>query len=223
MPKPTFARLPAAKRQVIIELAIAEFAAHPYAVASLSSIVARANIAKGSIYQYFDHKQDLYLFILDYAIQQQLDLLHAQVPPAAELDIFALLRWQLQASVHVGLAAPLLTQLLYRAITDDLPFRDDVMQRLHTASYAHFVALVEHAVARKEIDSSFDQELVVFVLHQLTTNFHTLLMRRLGIGGAPTAQDVALMSSPAIEQLYDQLVRLLQYGLSTQTPKRGRP
>ena len=44
MPKPTFTHLPAVKRQTIIDLALAEFAEHPYAVASLSQIVARAGI-----------------------------------------------------------------------------------------------------------------------------------------------------------------------------------
>ena len=72
MPKPTFEQLPAAKRQRIIDIAITEFAEHPYAVASVSRIVAQAGIAKGSIYQYFEHKQDFYLFLLDYANRQRI-------------------------------------------------------------------------------------------------------------------------------------------------------
>jgi AcrR family transcriptional regulator len=78
VPKPTFANLPAAKRQVII--AIDEFATHSYAVASVSRIVERAGIAKGSLYQYFENKQDLFLFLLDYAAQMQLQLLSELMP-----------------------------------------------------------------------------------------------------------------------------------------------
>lgn len=47
--KSTFTNLQAAKRQAIIDIAIEEFAAHPYATASVSHIVARAGIAKGSL------------------------------------------------------------------------------------------------------------------------------------------------------------------------------
>src|SRR5262245_26197301 len=81
MPEPTFDRLPAAKRQRIIDTAIAEFAEHPYDVASVSRIVEQAGIAKGSLYQYFEHKQDLFLFLIDYAAQAQIQVLRALTPP----------------------------------------------------------------------------------------------------------------------------------------------
>ncbi len=45
MPKATFWNLPEEKRQRIIDLAVAGFAAHDYAVASLSRIVAQAGIS----------------------------------------------------------------------------------------------------------------------------------------------------------------------------------
>src|SRR5687767_10497637 len=102
VPKPTFANLPAAKRQAIIAIAIDEFAAHPYAVASVSRIVERAGIAKGSLYQYFENKQDLFLFLLDYAAQRQLQLLRELTPLDRDAGFFELLRWQMSASVRVG-------------------------------------------------------------------------------------------------------------------------
>jgi AcrR family transcriptional regulator len=213
MPKPTFDNLPPAKRQTIIDLAIAEFAEHPYAVASLSQIVERAGIAKGSIYQYFDHKQDLYLFILDYAARRQLALLGAQIPPAPDLGFFDLLRWQMQASVRVGLQAPLLARLMYRAVTDAVPFRDEVMRRLGSAGEAHLHALLADGVQRGEIDPAVDLELAAFVLRRMTADLQALILRRMDISLEAAAADVALLSSPAADQLYDQVVQILQYGL----------
>jgi AcrR family transcriptional regulator len=221
MPKLTFANLPPAKRQAIIDLAVAEFAEHPYPVASLSRIVERAGIAKGSIYQYFEHKQELYLFILDYAAQQQLELLRAQVPPDPELGFFALLRWQMQASVQVGLAAPLLTKLMYRAVTDELPFRDEVARRLQTAGEAHLQALLARGVERGEVDPSLDLELAAFVLRRLTANLHELIALRLGVTLEEAAGDVTLFSSPETERLYDQIVQILQFGLARRAQPTG--
>jgi AcrR family transcriptional regulator len=214
MPKQTFENLPAAKRQSIIELALAEFAEHPYQAASLSRIVERAGIAKGSIYQYFDHKQDFYLFLLDYAAQRQLEHLRALAPPEPLPGFFAMLRWQMQASVQVGLAAPLLTRLMYRAVTDELPFRDEVARRLQSAGDTHLQALLADGVRRGEIDSSLDLELAAFALRQLTANVRELLLRRLGVTLEAAAVDVTLLSGPAAEQLYDQLIRILQFGLT---------
>lgn len=72
MPKPTFFNLPEEKRQRIVELATEEFAANLYHAASLSRIVERAGIAKGSIYQYFDDKMDLYIYIFGLAAEKKL-------------------------------------------------------------------------------------------------------------------------------------------------------
>lgn len=64
MPKDTFLRLPAEKRDRFVDEAITEFAERPFAEASLSQIAARAGIAKGSVYQYFEDKLDLYRWLL---------------------------------------------------------------------------------------------------------------------------------------------------------------
>ena len=64
MPTLTFARLPAARRDRLITAAIAEFAERSYTEASLSRIARRSRIAKGSFYQYFEDKLDLYRYLL---------------------------------------------------------------------------------------------------------------------------------------------------------------
>ena len=217
MPKPTFDNLPVAKRQLIIDLALTEFTERPYQAASLSRIVEQAGIAKGSIYQYFAHKQDFYLFLIDYAVQQQLALLQAQTPPDPQSGFFAMLRWQMRASVSVGLATPMLTRLIYRAVTDKLPFRDEVDRRLQSAGDEHLRALLATAVANGEIEPALDLELTAFVLHQMIGNLHELLLRRQGVTLEEATTDVALLSGPATEQIYDQVIAILQFGLSPQS------
>ncbi len=63
MPNQTVFNLPDKKRTKISELAIAEFANADYDNASISNIVKQAKIAKGSFYQYFEDKADLYLYL----------------------------------------------------------------------------------------------------------------------------------------------------------------
>ena len=64
MPTSTFFRLPEERRERLVNEAIAEFADHTYAEASLSQIARRARIPKGSVYQYFEDKLDLYRWLL---------------------------------------------------------------------------------------------------------------------------------------------------------------
>jgi AcrR family transcriptional regulator len=65
MPKDTFFRLPPEKSALVVNEAIAEFAERTFSEASLSRIARRSKIAKGSFYQYFDNKLDLYRYLLE--------------------------------------------------------------------------------------------------------------------------------------------------------------
>ena len=60
MPRPRFNKLPAEKRERILEAAAKEFAANGYDGASLNHILDEAGISKGAAYYYFDDKADLY-------------------------------------------------------------------------------------------------------------------------------------------------------------------
>lgn len=64
MPTPTFFALPAERRDRLVREAIQEFSDHAYAEASLSQIARRSRIAKGSFYQYFADKLDLYRWLI---------------------------------------------------------------------------------------------------------------------------------------------------------------
>ena len=65
MPKQTFNKLPIDKRETLIRAAIKEFSRAPLFEASISNIVKEAGIPRGSFYQYFEDKEDLYYFLLD--------------------------------------------------------------------------------------------------------------------------------------------------------------
>lgn len=64
MPTKTFANLPPEKKQAIFTAAIREFAANRFNAASINQVVKTAGISRGSFYQYFSGKEDLYLYVL---------------------------------------------------------------------------------------------------------------------------------------------------------------
>ncbi|GAA5033266.1 hypothetical protein GCM10011506_25270 [Marivirga lumbricoides] len=67
MPKETFHQLKADKKKRITNAFLREFALKPYDEASLSEVVKQLGIAKGSIYQYFEDKMDLFLYLIEQA------------------------------------------------------------------------------------------------------------------------------------------------------------
>lgn len=64
MPTRTFFDLDPGRRERLVREAIVEFSDKPYAEASLSQIAQRSRIAKGSFYQYFEDKLDLYRWLV---------------------------------------------------------------------------------------------------------------------------------------------------------------
>lgn len=214
MPTTTFSNLPEAKRRALIDLALDEFAGHPYGTASLSRIVARAGIAKGSVYQYFADKQELYLFLLDYAIQEQLRILASFPPPDPHADMFAALRWQMHASLQVDAADPRLTRLMYHAVSDELPFREEVARRIQAAGEEHVLRMVRAAVARGEIDPAIDAELAAFFIRSVLGELRTMVTRRLGRTLEELSRDPGAAGGPEVEYLFDVIIRLLRHGLA---------
>ena len=65
MPSDTFFRLPEEKRERLVEAAWEEFAAESYADVSINKIIRKAGIPRGSFYQYFTDKEDLFVYLLD--------------------------------------------------------------------------------------------------------------------------------------------------------------
>ncbi len=214
MPKATFDNLPAEKRQRLIDIAIDEFAEHPYAAASVTRIVKKAGIAKGSLYQYFENKQDLFLYLLDYAARAQLDMLQALTPPGSETGFFESLRQQMSASVRVGAAEPRFVRLFYQAVSGNLPFREQAVTRIQATADDHVARLLRRGIARGELDPALDLELAAFVIKAMTANLGALIARRLGLDMQTASADVERMAGPEAEAIYDSVLRILRHGLA---------
>ena len=64
MPTETFLRLPEKKRERFVAAAWEEFLRVPFEEASINKIVLKARIPRGSFYQYFADKKDLFYYLV---------------------------------------------------------------------------------------------------------------------------------------------------------------
>lgn len=70
MPRRRFAKLPIEQQQVILQAALEEFASRGFHAASINRVIEAARISKGSMYYYFDGKEDLYAYLLQHELQR---------------------------------------------------------------------------------------------------------------------------------------------------------
>jgi AcrR family transcriptional regulator len=109
MPTSTFFALPAARRGRLVRAAIAEFADKAYAEASLSRIARQSRIPKGSFYQYFADKLDLYRWLLTEEVpSRKRELLGAAAPSG---DFWADLETAVERGMAFLVEHPLLARL----------------------------------------------------------------------------------------------------------------
>lgn len=66
----TFLRLPEEKRVRFLDAAWQEFSRVPYTEASINKIVRQARIPRGSFYQYFTGKEDLFFYLMGDMLKQ---------------------------------------------------------------------------------------------------------------------------------------------------------
>ncbi len=82
MPTGTWERLPDGRRAAVLAAAEAEFTARGFSGGSLNTICREAGVSKGSLFQYFTDKADLYVHLAELA--------SARVRTATEAEIAAL-------------------------------------------------------------------------------------------------------------------------------------
>lgn len=77
MPRQTWHNLDAERRQRVLDAAMAEFGRHGYSGGSLNVIAREAGVSKGSLFQYFDDKLDLFAHVAEHASLR----IYAQMEP----------------------------------------------------------------------------------------------------------------------------------------------
>ena len=207
MPKQTFLNLPEEKRRAFLEIALDEFADNDYNNASVSKIVARAGIAKGSVYQYFEDKQDLFLYLIDFANQEMLAYVTQTPPPDPNANFFETLRWQMSVTVQAAVKFPVHSKLARRAYTTPLPFHDAILEKAKKVREEHFRGLVARAQAAGHLEPDLDPAVVSFMVQGLMRDLGPFLQAKFGDHGGDwiTRSEVA--------EVFDQVIEVLKSGL----------
>lgn len=211
MPKQTFLNLPEEKRKAFIDIALDEFAHNDYNTASVSKIVEKAGIAKGSVYQYFEDKQDLFMYLLDVANQEMMGVIQQAPLPDPDADFFETLRWQMSAAVRASVKFPIHSKLARRAYSSPLPFRDTILEKTKKVREEHFQGLVGRAQASGHLDPRLDPSIVSFMVQGLMNDMGSFLQSKFG---KRRGDWVAL---PEVSEVFDQVIEVLKNGLESKS------
>lgn len=214
MVKTTFLNLDEEKRQRVLAAALEEFSAQPYESASLNRIVAQAGIPKGSLYQYFADKKDLYFYLIDEAAQAKLEFLRQHELPQ-EADFFSGFAALMLAGAEFDLNYPQYSRLLSQAFNS--PLVDEIVERLKGKSFDYLYELLLRAQQKGHIRSDLPLDLIVFTLNTLTTEFGKYAARKAGLkwdGKIFDPNQREKLRRLDLQSMIDDLMRLLKEGIA---------
>lgn len=179
-PSKTFRNLPHKKQQIIIDAALFEFAEKGYHGASINSIVQVIGIAKGSIYQYFDDKQSLFLYVFSISMEQVKDYLREVRDATKSVSIAERLEKTLESGVEFIRKNPIVYRLYIKIQSEtEMPFRGEILRSLKNYSYEYIETLLTDAKNKGELKSNIDIKKSGFIIDAVMDRF--LLSRALKI------------------------------------------
>lgn len=213
MPQQTFFNLPEEKRQQILQVAIDEFAENDYDKVSISRIVARAGIAKGSFYQYFADKDDLYGYVLGLMAEAKTEFMSLDHPDPNHTGIFAYLRWMAEVGVAFQMAHPQLSKVAARAArVNFFPRAFNVNMREQTQAF--YRRLVEVGKAQGDIAPDVDAEVAAVMFDGVLTRVSNYMLDKFSSGEIVLRLDADdMFNMPEITAIFGAAVDLLEHGM----------
>ncbi len=213
MPKETFFNLPEEKRQQILDVAIDEFANRDYGSVSISRLVARAGIAKGSFYQYFENKEDLYIYLLQLIGEKKKEMFSLERPDPEHVGVFRYLHWVVENAFHFEMTYPELTRLGYRAFAANI-LPQSFQAQVRQESMAFYRRLAALGQAQGNINQELNPDLVASIFEVVFTSLNQTLMGYITEHVAGEQHDQPLFIRQEVLQLYHQAIDILERGLA---------
>ena len=214
MPKQTFFNLPTDKRQQIVDIAIDEFAANDYASVSISKIVARAGIAKGSFYQYFENKEDLSGYLITLIGNKKAEAFSLDHPDPEHVGLFNYMRWIFANSAEFELANPRLGQIGYRMIKEGS--QNKLYAQAMESAQAYYKALVVLGKEQGDIAPDIDDEMAATIFRLLISEMGRYIVQQIvGAHGSDWQGRKAIFDFPEARQMFEQTLRVLEFGMGS--------
>lgn len=164
MPKQTFFNLSEEKRERILKEAVTEFKSYNYDVASVNRIVEKSGISKGSFYQYFIDKEDLYIYIMTIIGDKKIEYLTPTLMNFNELNFYEALREMYRVGIQFALENPDYLEIGTRMMRDTSGIMMKIRDTFSPKGDEVFIALLEKGQKTGDIRLDLDLKLVAKLL-----------------------------------------------------------
>ncbi len=164
--KDTFDKISGDKRDRILNSAICEFAQKGFISANINIIAKKAGISIGSMYNYFESKENLFLTVIDRGFGLLVEVISSI--DMKEGDIFDKIEKLLRAAQFYSRSYPELNQIYLDSTSEGLSHLSNKLSRkMETISSDFYRTLIQKAKNEGSIDPDIDENMTAFCLDNL--------------------------------------------------------
>ena len=156
MPKQTFYNLPLEKRLIIEQAALDEFSEHGFDSSNMNRIVSGAKIAKGSFYQYFDDKKDVFFHLIDNMVSQKMIVLAPLFDSIHEKSFTANFMDIMKAGLEFADSNPQFYMIGEDFARKQSSFIEEFTKKYNPMAVDIYMQLLEHAQINGELHEGID-------------------------------------------------------------------
>jgi AcrR family transcriptional regulator len=163
VPKDTFNNLKEDKKQKIFDAAVKEFSAKRFSEASINQIIKTAEIPRGSFYQYFENKEDIYLYMFERIGEEKREIARHSANIDTDGDFFEICLQSTRATIEWAQHHPEYMKISMYMEIDDSEF----VTKLRASFTNGFVKYIDRDKERGLIKPETDSNLVAEMVYTL--------------------------------------------------------
>lgn len=211
IPLKTFLNLPLCKQEKITLAAVREFGEKGYRSASINAMVKELGIAKGSVYQYFEDKSALFLYVFADSMEKVKQYLKNVRSETVDQHVSSRLKKTLEAGVLFIEENPSVYRLYVTFLNDEsMPMRQELLSALRLYSLEYIVSLLETAREKGELKPEKDLGKAGFIIDAVMDRF--LLSRTEPHAACTTG--IYNADEATVGQWIDQIVDMICRGIT---------
>lgn len=163
MPKDTYINLKEDKKRRIFSAAVQEFSNRRFSEASINQIVKAAGIPRGSFYQYFKDKEDIFLYMFTEILNEKREIILQKAAYNQEADVFENCINAIKATLEWSINNPEYSKISLLMELDDSEF----IAKIRAGSVRGMIEMIERDKKRGYIKPEIDSDLVVDIIYSL--------------------------------------------------------
>ena len=200
MPTQTFFKLKAEKRQKITDIALNAFAVQDFEAVSITRLMQDLEMPKGSFYQYFEDKRDVYFYLFEH-FQQKKDTHLASQVAAGKMSFWE--NWEdwLLAELRYYWQNPIEWNFWLNAHCErSSPLLGNLQGLIQNKMAQQFLPTLKHEGRQGNLKQDAPHELQAYFLGQASAGITAYILHKFALNlGHTITQKQVLPAFPAIE------------------------